>query len=207
MPLMPQFAQLRLDEGHERMVGEFFGRLDMRVDAAGAARVADEWRPDLIVRESWEYGSTIVAEERGIPLARVGLGRRGRGERLASAPRSRRRPRPRRGRAARRPRGERLRARPTSPTIPSRSRTPPCRLPPRTLRFRDAPRRRAGGRRRRAARLRQLRLGDGRRALPYYPGLYRAAIEALAPLPARVLVTVGEERDPASSPRCRRTCT
>ena len=43
----------------------------------GLRQVADEWRPDLIVRESWEYGSTIVAEERGIPLARVGLGTAG----------------------------------------------------------------------------------------------------------------------------------
>jgi MGT family glycosyltransferase len=33
--------------------------------------------------------------------------------------------------------------------------------------------------------------------LPFYPALYRAAIEALAPLPARFLLTVGEERDHA----------
>lgn len=32
--------------------------------------------------------------------------------------------------------------------------------------------------------------------LPYYPDLYRAAIDALAPLRARVLVTIGEARDP-----------
>ena len=32
--------------------------------------------------------------------------------------------------------------------------------------------------------------------LPYYPALYRAAIEALAPLLARILLTVGDaERD------------
>ena len=32
--------------------------------------------------------------------------------------------------------------------------------------------------------------------LPYYPALYRSAIEALAPLPARILLTVGDaERD------------
>ena len=33
--------------------------------------------------------------------------------------------------------------------------------------------------------------------LPLYPALYRAAIEALAPLPARILLTVGEDRDHA----------
>jgi UDP:flavonoid glycosyltransferase YjiC (YdhE family) len=31
--------------------------------------------------------------------------------------------------------------------------------------------------------------------LPYYPGLYRAAIDALAPLPVRLLVTIGEPRE------------
>jgi UDP:flavonoid glycosyltransferase YjiC (YdhE family) len=31
--------------------------------------------------------------------------------------------------------------------------------------------------------------------LPYFPGTYRAAIDALAPLPVRLLVTIGEARD------------
>jgi UDP:flavonoid glycosyltransferase YjiC (YdhE family) len=31
----------------------------------------------------------------------------------------------------------------------------------------------------------------------YFPALYRTAVDALAPLPARVLVTVGRDRDPA----------
>ena len=33
--------------------------------------------------------------------------------------------------------------------------------------------------------------------LPYYPGLYRAAIDALAPLRARIILAIGEDRDPA----------
>jgi len=33
--------------------------------------------------------------------------------------------------------------------------------------------------------------------LPYFPALYRAAIDALAPLPVRVLLTIGDERDHA----------
>ena len=32
--------------------------------------------------------------------------------------------------------------------------------------------------------------------LPYFPDLYRAAIDALAPLPTRLLVTIGDVRDP-----------
>jgi MGT family glycosyltransferase len=33
--------------------------------------------------------------------------------------------------------------------------------------------------------------------MEFFPGLYRAAIDALAPLPLRLLVTVGRDRDPA----------
>ena len=33
--------------------------------------------------------------------------------------------------------------------------------------------------------------------LPYFPALYRAAIDALAPLPVRVLLTIGDDRDHA----------
>jgi hypothetical protein len=35
------------------------------------------------------------------------------------------------------------------------------------------------------------------RARSYFPGLYREALDALAGLPVRVLVTIGDERDPA----------
>ena len=74
MPLLPEFARMRLDEGHDRMVADFFGVLDVRAMLPGLRALAGEWRPDLIVRESWEYASPLVAEEHGIPIARVGLG-------------------------------------------------------------------------------------------------------------------------------------
>ena len=74
MPLLPEFARMRLDEGHDRMVSDFFGVLDVRAMLPGLRALAGEWRPDLIVRDSWEYASPVVAEERGIPIARVGLG-------------------------------------------------------------------------------------------------------------------------------------
>jgi UDP:flavonoid glycosyltransferase YjiC (YdhE family) len=74
MPLLPEFAQMRLDEGHDRMVSEFFGTLDVRAMLPGLRALVREWRPDLIVRESWEYTSPLVAEEHGIPIARIGLG-------------------------------------------------------------------------------------------------------------------------------------
>ena len=161
----------------------------------GLRRVADEWRPDLIVRESWEYGSTIVAEERGIPLARVGLGVAG----VEDGQRARGRPRGRRGaRAAGLPAdpdGERMRATPYFSAMPSALEDPAVPLPPRTLRFRTAevPEPAVPD----AEPLVYVSFGSVTASahLPYYPALYRAAIDVLAPLPARFLVTVGEDRD------------
>ena len=177
------------------MVAEFFGELDTEAMLPGLRRVADEWRPDLIVRESWEYGSTIVAEERGIPLARVGLG-------VAASRPSRSAPRRRRSTARASP--------PACPPIPTASgcarspTSPTCRR-----RSRTRPRRRRRGP---CASARptppEPAAPDGEPLvyvsfgsvtagahLPFYPALYRAAIEALAPLPVRILLTVGEDRD------------
>ena len=194
MPLLPEFARLRLDEGHARMVGEFFGELDTRAMLPGLRRLADEWRPDLIVRESWEYASTIVAEERGTPLARVGLG-------IAAVEDVSERaavPAVDRARAAAGlpadPDGERLRAAPYLTAMPEALEDPVVAPPPRTLRFRvaDAPEPAAGGEPLVYVSFGSVTAGAH---LPFYPALYRAAIDALAPLPARFLLTVGEPRD------------
>ena len=195
MPLLPEFARLRLDEGHARMVAEFFGGIDVRAMLPGLRRVADEWRPDLIVRESWEYGSTIVAEERGIPLARVGLGLGGVedvSERAVV-------PAVQQARAAAGlpadAEGERLRAAPYFTDMPLALEDPAEPSPPRTLRYRtgDVPEPAA----RSGEPLLYVSFGSVTAGahLPFYPALYRAVIEALAPLPARVLLTVGEARD------------
>ena len=77
MPLLPEFCPAPARRGPRPDGRRVLRRLDVRAMLPGLRQVADEWRPDLIVRESWEYGSTIVAEERGIPLARVGLGTAG----------------------------------------------------------------------------------------------------------------------------------
>jgi UDP:flavonoid glycosyltransferase YjiC (YdhE family) len=177
------------------MVAEFFGELDTRAMLPGLRRLADDWRPDLIVRESWEYGSTIVAEERGIPLARVGLG-------LAAVEDVSERaavPAVDRARTAAGlppdPDGARLRAAPYLTAMPEALEDPAVPLPPRTLRFRaaDAPEPAAPA----GEPLVYVSFGSVTAGahLPFYPALYREAIEALAPLPARFLLTVGEARD------------
>jgi UDP:flavonoid glycosyltransferase YjiC (YdhE family) len=181
MPLLPEFARMRLDEGHNRMVADFFGVLDVRAMLPGLRALAGEWRPDLIVRESWEYTSPLVAEEHGIPIARVGLGV-----------------------AAMQDESEE----PYFTSIPLTLEDPAVPLPPSTLRFRGAevPSSAPGE----GEPLVYVSFGSVTAGghLPFYPALYRAAIEALAPLsrpeaspplrsPARFLLTVGEERDHA----------
>jgi UDP:flavonoid glycosyltransferase YjiC (YdhE family) len=170
MPLLPDFARMRLDEGHQRMVSDFFGALDVRAMTPGLRTLADEWRPDLVVHDIWEFAARIVAEERGIPVARVGLGvaaldEPGDGPYLTAMP----------------PALE-------DPAVP---------LPPRTLRFRgaEAPEPAAPE----GEPLVYVSFGSVTAGghLPFYPALYRTAIEALAPLPARILLTVGEPRDHA----------
>jgi UDP:flavonoid glycosyltransferase YjiC (YdhE family) len=161
---------MRLDEGHARMLSDFFGGLDVRAMLPGLRALADEWRPDLIVRDGWEYTSPVVAGERGIPIARVGLGV-----------------------AALQDETEE----PYLTSIPLALEDPSVPLPPSTLRFRgdEAPPSAPGD----GEPLVYVSFGSVTAGghLPFYPALYRSAIDALAPLPARFLVTVGEERDHA----------
>jgi UDP:flavonoid glycosyltransferase YjiC (YdhE family) len=61
---------------HEAVVlgnRELFARLAATALLPEVARVCDEWRPDLILRDPTEYASAVVAHGRGIPTAQVAL--------------------------------------------------------------------------------------------------------------------------------------
>ena len=74
MPLLAEFGQLNLDAANARMIGEYFGRLDTAAALPGLRSIVEDWRPDVIVRDCWEYASTLVAELHDIPVVRVALG-------------------------------------------------------------------------------------------------------------------------------------
>lgn len=155
-----------------------------------------------MIRESWEFASTLIAETHGIPLARVGLGLAAvEAESIGLAA-----PAVDAARAGLGlppdPDGSRLRESPYLTMVPPPLELPGHRLPERTRRFspgdvapspplpdwwpgNDDP-------------LVYLSFGSVTAAahLPYFPTLYRAAIEALAPLPIRILVTTGDGGDP-----------
>jgi UDP:flavonoid glycosyltransferase YjiC (YdhE family) len=203
MPLMDEFAQLDLDAANERMLRDFFAGIDTRASLPALTDLVAEWRPELILRESWEFASTIVAERHEIPVARVGLGltstevdsinlaaptvdRIGRDNGLPGDPS-----------------GERLRKSHYFTFIPESIDPELTGLAPVVHRYRDPI----------AARpppppdlwpgnddpLVYLTFGSVAAGahLPYFPALYHGAIEALAELPVRLLVTIGNDRDPA----------
>ena len=198
MPLMEQFAALDIDTANDVMISEFFAGLDLRAELPALREIVESRRPDVIVRESWEFGSTLVAELYGIPMVRVGLGLAEMEEltiRLAA-------PEVDKARAQldlpRDPGGERLVAAPILTTIPPDLEDPAVGPPARTSHFRFE----VGARAEELPEwwpgnedpLVYLTFGSVAAGahLPYYPALYRSAIEALAPLAVRLLVTVGD---------------
>jgi UDP:flavonoid glycosyltransferase YjiC (YdhE family) len=200
-PLMARLPEVDFDEANALMVGEFFGRIDTTAALPGLRALVTRWRPDVMVRENWEYASALVAELHGIPLARVALGLVEMEEmsiRLAApaltALRAELGLQPD-------PAGDRLRDAPYLTVMPQALEDPAAPAPARTHRFRhdppgeppalpewwpgnDDP-------------LVYLTFGSVTAGdhLPFFPALYRDAIAALAPLPVRLLVTVGEPRE------------
>jgi UDP:flavonoid glycosyltransferase YjiC (YdhE family) len=203
MPLMEEFAQLDLDTANEHMIGDFFAGIDTRASLPALTELVAEWRPDLIVRESWEFASTIAADRHRIPVARVGLGLSSLEDlsiELAAPIVDRIR---RDNGLPGDPGGERLRASHYFTFIPDTIDPVLERLAQTVHRFRDPIAEQAppmpdlwpGN----DDPLVYLTFGSVTAGahLPYYPALYRAAIDALADLPVRLLITIGNDRDPA----------
>ena len=184
MPLMGQFSQLSFEAANAQMIGEFFGRIDTAAALPGLRALVESWRPDVIVRESWEYAAAPGGRAHGIPHRarrarsrggrgaddRLGRGRRRRlARRARPARRSRRRPPPRSALphddpcAARGPGGRGAARDPSLPRRRVRGAGPSCRA--------DwwPGQRRSAGLRRRSAR------STAAPHLPYFPALYRTA--------------------------------
>jgi UDP:flavonoid glycosyltransferase YjiC (YdhE family) len=155
----------------------------------GMLAAAEEWRPEVIVRESAEVASAVAADRLRIPHAEVSIA-------LSSSAADRIQP-------LAEPRIDALRA-----TVGLRpgGRPPLARLTltPRSLDHPPAPavhrfrERVPGGRRLRGEPLVYLSFGTEvpSPARHYFPALYRDAIAALGTLPVRTVVTIGDRRDP-----------
>jgi UDP:flavonoid glycosyltransferase YjiC (YdhE family) len=202
MPLMQEFGQLDLDAANERMVGDFFAGIDTRASLPALTAIVEEFKPDVVVRESWEFASTLVAERHGIPVARVGLGLASLEEvSIEAAAPTVDRIRRDNGLPAD-PAGNRLRTSHYFTLLPELIDPAAGGLAPVVHRF--------ANRTAKPTRLPDLWAGNddplvyltfGSVAagahLPYFPALYEAAIDALGELPVRLLVTIGNDRDPS----------
>lgn len=62
------------EEGNAIVVREVFGRLGTQAALPGVRALTEEWKPDLILRESSELASYVVADSAGIPHAQVSVG-------------------------------------------------------------------------------------------------------------------------------------
>jgi UDP:flavonoid glycosyltransferase YjiC (YdhE family) len=166
-------AAMAPDEANAVVIGEIFGRLYAGAALPGLLAMGEAWRPHAIVRESYEFASVPAAERLGIPQVRVATGLRTTEEwvlELAGHERA--------GRS------------------PYLSLTPPgLDDGPALHRFRDdapAPPRRIG------EPLVYVTFGSVAAGTPLFPALYAATLEALADLPARVVMTIGHTADPAA---------
>lgn len=56
------------------VVRDVFGRLDAQAAVPGLRATVEEWGPDLVLREPCELGSLAVAESSGVPHATVAIG-------------------------------------------------------------------------------------------------------------------------------------
>ena len=73
-PVMGRLPSLPFEEADDLVVREVFGRIDAQAGLPAAIETMARWRPDLVVRESAELASLAAAERAGVPHAHVCIG-------------------------------------------------------------------------------------------------------------------------------------
>jgi UDP:flavonoid glycosyltransferase YjiC (YdhE family) len=183
------------EAGDRLVVGEVFGRIDTEAALPELGVLFAEHRPDVVVRDAAEFASALLAERHAIPHARVAIGLAGT-ERLMVEWAA----------EALAPHGERLGLRvdpaaaiaasPLLTTSPASLDGPAAQAFDVVRRFREVAPAATGGPA--DGRVVYVSFGSVAPTMGFFPDLYRAAIDAVAPLGADVLVTVGRDADPAA---------
>ena len=184
------------DDANILVVSEVFGRLDTRAALPGVLEACESWQPHLVLSEACEFAGGLAGAHLGLPVVRVGIGLAAL-EQLVLAPTVA---------ALRDVRDEHGLAEGDAGAAyftltPPAFEDPAAPGPAHAQRFRalDGPAPAAlpdwwdGA----DAPLVYVTFGSVAPQMGLFPGLYRAAIETLAPLPVRLLVTIGRDRDPA----------
>jgi hypothetical protein len=73
-PVMGSLPSLGFEEADNTVVRDVFGRIDAQAGLPGVVATIERWRPDLVVRESAELASLAAAEAAGVPHAHVCIG-------------------------------------------------------------------------------------------------------------------------------------
>jgi UDP:flavonoid glycosyltransferase YjiC (YdhE family) len=69
-----QVPRLSFEQANALVVTEVFGRLDPQASLPGLVEIINAWRPDLVLREPYEFGSLVAARRAGIPQVAVAIG-------------------------------------------------------------------------------------------------------------------------------------
>jgi UDP:flavonoid glycosyltransferase YjiC (YdhE family) len=185
------------EEANEIIVGQVFGGVRARAALSGIELAMDAWRPHVVLRESCEFAGAIAAEAREIPVARVGIGlAQTEDYAIRTAAPVLEDLRAWVGLAPD-PEGRRLEETPYLTLTPAALEAPGVTLTSRTLRFHDAAPRPHSVPDPAAPPLVYVTFGTVAPGAGHFPGVYRAAIDALARLPIRIVMTVGDSADPA----------
>ncbi len=183
------------------VVRDVFGRIDAQAALPGMRAIVDDWRPDLILRETSEFASYAVAEEAGIPHAHVSIGLLAFAEvYLPAMEEPLAELGPNAGVAG-------LRSAPCLSLLPEVYDEPPSggvgpvqrfRDPGATAPAQDLPDWWHGS----EAPLVYVSFGSVAASFGLFPSLYQGVVDGLADLPVRVLLTLGESGEPDAIRPC-----
>jgi UDP:flavonoid glycosyltransferase YjiC (YdhE family) len=188
------------DEQAPYVFADAFARIDARAALPGMLEICERFGPDVVMSEVCEFAGPLVAEALGLRAISVGITQQAEAEAVLGA--SQVLPaldelRDELG-LVHDPQGERLLALPYFTLMPAALENPLLPLARGAWRFREreAPLLGTGADWARGDDpLVYLTFGSVAPETAFFPGIYRLAIDALAALPIRVLVTIGRARD------------
>jgi UDP:flavonoid glycosyltransferase YjiC (YdhE family) len=188
--------ELPIDEANLRAGTEVFAGLDVRAALPGVLDVCAAWRPHVVLAEVAEFAGLLAGSHLGVPVVTAGIS-------LASTEHSVMDAIEQALQGVREERGLDAGARPGAhfTLAPPLLENPAAPGPEHVRRFRErdteAPEPLPDWWDGADDPLVYVTFGSVAPQQDYFPGLYREAIAAVAPLPARLLATIGRDRDPA----------
>ncbi len=73
-PIMARLPTLAFEEANDLVIREVFARVDAQAGLPGVLETVERWRPDVVLRESAELASLAAAERFGVPHVHVCIG-------------------------------------------------------------------------------------------------------------------------------------